>query len=133
VSTIITFGRGLVVGIDMDGVVRTGLHASLTADTTARVEIDDAVVTGIKGRDGANGNTGSIGTVVAPHDAECTVGIGEITLLDILDPSAIDANGRVMLGFAGHGACVTADALLIIDDERVIHWDNREASYHNVA
>jgi hypothetical protein len=71
--------------------------------------------------------------VVAPHDAECTVGIGKVTLLDVLDPSAIDANGSVMLGFAGHGASVTADALLIIDDECVIHWDNREESYHKVA
>jgi hypothetical protein len=133
VSTVITLGGGFVVRIDMDCIIRTGLHAGLAANAPTGIKVDDAIVTRGQGRNGTDRNARSIGAMVTPHDAEGAVRIGEVTLLDVLDPSAIDANRCVVLGLASHGAGMTADTLSIIDDERVIHFDTRKASYHNVV
>src|SRR5215469_2384742 len=54
----VTFGCCIVVGVDVQGVIRTGLHAALAADTSLIVKIDDSVGALVEGFGGANGNAG---------------------------------------------------------------------------
>ena len=54
-------------------------------------------------------------------DAELASGVGVGALLDVLDVSAVDADGHVVLGLAGDGAGVAADASPIVNHESVIH------------
>jgi hypothetical protein len=44
VGAVVAFLGGVVIGIDVEGVVGTSLHARLAADTTRRVEINDSVL-----------------------------------------------------------------------------------------
>src|SRR5262245_17977884 len=45
----IAFCRGVAVGINIERVVGTGLHAALTADTPLIVEVDDSVRASVEG------------------------------------------------------------------------------------
>jgi len=110
----------------MDCIVGAGLHAGLAANAPTGIKIDDAIVTRVQGRNGTDRNARGIGAVVAPHHAESTMRVGETSLLDVLDPGAVDANRCVVLGLASHSAGMTADTLSIIDDECVVHFDTAD-------
>src|SRR5260370_16244928 len=43
VSAEVAFGGGVEIGIDVEGVIGAGLHATLAADTSLIVKIDDSV------------------------------------------------------------------------------------------
>jgi len=57
--------------------------------------------------------------VVAAIDEKITPRVGELALLNILDPGAVDADGNVVFGFAGNGAGVAADTFSLVDDKGV--------------
>ena len=115
----------------MNGIIWTSLHACFTADASAGIEIHDTVVTNDQDADRANGHTGSVGAVIAPHDAEGSVRVGETTLLDVLDPGAVHPDRGIVLGLTGDRAGVAADTLTVVDDERVVHgvYEGRILSY----
>src|ERR1700694_2677502 len=48
VSTEITFGGSVVVGINIEGVVGAGLHASFTADASLVVKVYDSIRTAVE-------------------------------------------------------------------------------------
>jgi hypothetical protein len=105
------------LGIDVQRVVGTGLHAGFAADAAAIVKVDNPVVAPIQGRDRANLNAGGVVAVIAPHYRKESAGIGEFTLLNVFDPSSVDANRNVVLRLAGHRAGVAADTATVVDDE----------------
>ena len=59
--------------------------------------------------------------MVAAKDGRRTCDLGELPVLDPFHPGAKAAEHDVVLGFAGHGAGVAANALAIVDDEAVVH------------
>ena len=114
-------GRRTFIGIDINGIVGTGLHAGLASDAALRTEIDDAVFPLVHRRDRADGYARRILTVIAARHLKDASSVGECSLLDIFHPGAIHRERNMILRFAGHGASVTADALAVIDDESVSH------------
>ena len=57
--------------------------------------------------------------MIASIDKKITARVGELAFFDVFDPGAIDANGDVVFGFAGHGAGMAADTLALVDDKGV--------------
>ena len=118
--TIVALGRSTFVWIDIQCIVRTCLHTRLATDTAIIVEIDNAILTGKQGICRADSRTGCILTMVTAMNAEFSRRIRIGTGLDVLDVSAIDADGHIVLGFASHGTSVTTDAGPIVDDESIV-------------
>ena len=112
--------------VDVDGVVRAGVDARLAADAVVVVEVDHAVVGTEQCRRRADGHAGCVLALVAPHDREVPVGVGEDAGLDVLDPGAVDADRYVVFALARHGAGVAADAVARIEHEAEPgHWSRR--------
>jgi hypothetical protein len=59
--------------------------------------------------------------VIATGNLKDAAGVGEGSLLDVLDPGAIDGERDVVFSLARNGASVAADALAVIDDKSVSH------------
>jgi len=119
--TEVAFGCSVGTGIDIERIVRAGLHAALASNTASIVEVYDSIRTAEEGVGGANLYAGSIVTVVTSHHAEMTAGVREFTFLDVLDPGAEYPHWNLMLLFARHRTGVTADTSVLIDDESVAH------------
>jgi hypothetical protein len=101
--------------VDVNGVVWTGLHASLAADTDTGVEFDDAIRSLEHGGHRANVHAGRVGAMVAARHLEETPRIRKRAFFDVLYPGAVDSQGYFVFGFARRGAGMAADALAIID------------------
>src|SRR5205085_8017309 len=80
----IALGGRISDGIDVQRVVRAGLHAGLAADAAIRVEIHHAVVATIKSRDGTDRNARRIITVITAHHAEQSAVVRELAFFDVL-------------------------------------------------
>jgi hypothetical protein len=59
--------------------------------------------------------------MIAAGDLKDAAGAGVFAFFHILDPSAIDGERNMVLGFARHGTCVATDALAVVNDEAVFH------------
>src|SRR5262249_35302189 len=81
------------------------------------VEIDHAVVPPVKCRNRTDRDARRPLAVITTHHREVAPVVREGTFLDILDPRPIDADRYLMLALAGHGTCMAADALTVIDQE----------------
>ena len=108
---------GVGCRIDVDGVIRAGVHAALAADAVVVVEIDHAVGRPEQRPGGADGDAGSVVAVVAAHHREVPVGVGERPGLDVLHPGAVHAEGDVVLALARDGAGMAADAAVAVQQE----------------
>ena len=117
----ITFGRSVAVGIDIEGIVRTSLHASFATNAAPVVEINDTVRAAIQRASRTNYCAWRIVAVVAPHDPEVARGVREFALFDVLDPGPEYSDGHLMFLFARDRAGVTPDTPVLIDDESVAH------------
>jgi len=113
-STIVALGGRVRVRIQVQSVIRASLHASPAANAALVVKVNDSILTVKKGSDRADINTGGIRTVIAAHHREVPLRIGELALLNVLHPGAIDADGSVMFGFASYGAGMAADTFLVV-------------------
>jgi len=125
VRTEVALGRGVGVGIDVEGVVGASLQAGLAPDAPTAVEIDDAVGTTVEGDGRTDRHARRVVTVVAPEDGEVPPGVRVLPLLDVLHPRPEGAEGHAVLFLAGDGARVTADAARLVDDEAVAHAARR--------
>src|SRR5262249_13316993 len=117
----IAFCRGVAVGINIERVVGTGLHAALTADTPLIVEVDDSVRASVEGVGGADRGARRIVTVVTSHHPEMAANVGELAFLDVLDPGAKPPHRNLMFLLARHRAGVTANTSVLIDNKPVAH------------
>jgi hypothetical protein len=120
-GTEVTFGGGVGVGVDVESVVRAGLHASFAANASLVVEIDDSIRTAIESVGGANLSAGGRIAVVTSHYAEVAAGVRECAFLDVFHPGAKNPNGHLVFLFARHSTSVTANTSILIDNESVAH------------
>ncbi len=118
---VVALGRRVGVGIDIQGIVRTGLHAGFAADAAVLVEVHDAVGAGVERFHGTDFDAGSIGAVVATQHREQPPGIGESAFFHLFDPGAKHPDGYFVFAFTGGGAGVAADTLAVVDDKTVFH------------
>ena len=109
------FRGGVGFRVEIDRVVRAGLHAGFTSDADAWVKLDDAVRALIHGGDWTDAHTGRVGTVVAARHLKAAAHIGVCTRLHILNPGAIHAKRHLIFGFTRGGTGVTADAFSLVD------------------
>ncbi len=117
----IALGRRVVVGIDIQSVVRTSLHAALATDAASVVEINDAIGPPVESARRTNFRTRRVIAVIAPHHAEVSGSMWEFALFNMLDPSPKNAQGHLVFFFARHRAGVTSNTTVLIDDKTVSH------------
>jgi len=117
----VALGRGVVVGIDVESIVGTSLHASLATDAAPVVEINDSIRTPVERAGGTDFRARRVITVVAPHHPEVAGGVGELALFDMLYPGAKDTNRHLVFLFARDRAGVTPDTPVLVDDKSVSH------------
>src|SRR5690606_35266608 len=108
-NAVVALGGCVVVRVDVESVVRAGLHARLAADALAVVEVDDAVRALVERLGGADADAGGVLAVVAAQHAGVAPDVREGTALDVLHPGAEDADRHLILRFAGGCAGMTAD------------------------
>jgi hypothetical protein len=125
----VAFSSGITIGIDVERVIWTSLHAGLTADAALVVKIHNPVGSAKKRDGGTNFNARSVIAMIAAEHREVSSRIWVAALFDILHPCAIHAHRDVMLFFARHRAGVTADATVLIDDKSVAHFIPFESEY----
>ncbi len=112
----------VVLGIDEDGVVGTGGDAGLAADADRLVEVDDAVGPPEHRAGWAGGRAGGVVALVAARHLKRSARLGEDPDVHVLDVGAGDPERDLVLGLAGRGAGVAADAALVVDDFGPDHW-----------
>ena len=111
----------LRLGVDVEGVVRAGLHARLAADAAVAVEVDDPVRPPVERHRGADGHAGRVVAVVAAKDREVPARVRKLALLDVLHPRPERAERNAVLLLARHRAGVAPDAPSLVDHEAVAH------------
>ena len=116
----VAFLGGMRVRIDEQLIVRAGHHAGAAADAGVAVQIDDAVAPTVERVGRTDPRAGRVVALVAEDREKESAGVGEGAFLDGLDPTAIDADRNLVLGFAGDRARVTPDALAKVDGEPVV-------------
>ena len=109
--------RRVGLGVDVQRVVRAGVHARLAPDAVVVLEVDDAVLGPIERRGRADLHARRVVALVASHHRELAGDVGERTGLDVFHPGAVHPEGDVVLAFAGDGAGVTADATVAVEEE----------------
>ena len=92
----VTFRDRVLARIDVDGVVRTGLHARFTSDTAIVVDVHNPVGALEHRRHGANMHTRRIGAVVATHHGKVAAHGGKFSDLDSLYPRAVHAERNIV-------------------------------------
>lgn len=122
VSAKVAFRCGVGIGIDVKGIVRTGLHTGLAANATLAVKINDTIGAAEEGYSRANLNTGRVIAVVASEYGEVTPGVGKFAFFDVLDPCAVNTYRNIMLFLAGNRAGMASYTAILIDDKTVTHF-----------
>ena len=102
VGTEVALGCRMGLGIDVDGLIGTGLHAGLAADAGISIEFYDAIGSLNHGRDWADGHAGWILTMIAAAHLEVATSVWIGTAFGDLDPGAMNAQGNLVLTFAGY-------------------------------
>src|ERR1700756_4064334 len=120
-SVEIAFRGGVAVGINIQRIVGTGLHAGFAANAAFVIEIDNAIRPSEQGHRGTNFNARRIVAMIAAQHREVAAGIGITAFFNVLYPRPIYPDGDVVLFFTSDGTGVTADAAVLIDQESVTH------------
>jgi hypothetical protein len=116
----VAFRRRVVIGVDVERIVGTGLHAALAADAARVVEVHDAIVAAEQRRGRADFNARSRIAVIAPQHCKMTAGVGKAALFHVLDPGAENAYRDFVLLFTCNRAGMAADTSILIDDKTKI-------------
>jgi hypothetical protein len=117
----IALGGRVAVGVDIQSVVGTSLHAGFAADASLVVEIDDSVSAPIECACRANFRARSVIAVIAAHHAEVARCMRELAFLDVFDPGSNNANRFLMFFFARNRASVAPDTTVLIYNKTVAH------------
>ena len=107
--------------VQIERVVRAGLHAGAAADAGVPIDVDDAVRALFQRVDRADRHARRVGAVVAALNQEVALDLGKLADLDVLDVGSEAADRHVVLGFAGDRAGVAPDAGVLVDHEPVLH------------
>ena len=109
------FRGGVGFGVEINRIVRTGLHTGFTADANARVKLNDAIISLIHGCDGTNAHARRVDAMIAARHLKVAANIGVCARFNIFDPCAIYADRHLILGLARSGTGVTSDAFGLVD------------------
>jgi hypothetical protein len=126
VGTVVAFSRRSRIRIDINSIIWTGLQASFTADASAIVKLDNAIVALVHSLSRADTHTGRIGTVVAARHLKVTAGVRVHTLLYIFDPGTIDTKRHFIFAFTSSRTGVAANAFAVVNDKTIIFGSNSE-------
>src|SRR5262249_39058673 len=107
-GTEVAFGSRVVHRVHVDGIVRTRLHARLTADTSIVIDVDDTIWALVHRACGTDVDARRFGAMVAAENRKVPPRRGELPDLDVFDPGAEHSQGNIVLGLAGGGARMTA-------------------------
>lgn len=107
--------------MNINGIIRAGLHARLTSDASRSVKIDNPIFPLPERRDGANLHARRIRTMIATLYRKNPSGIRKIPFFYILNPGPVYSNRELMFLLASDCTSMASDAFSIIDDEAVIH------------
>ena len=119
-STESAFSGGVGFGVEIDRVIRTGLHAGFTSNANGRVKLNDAIVALIHRSDGTDAHTGRVGAMIAACHLKTAAHIGIRTRLNILDPCAIHTKRHLIFGLARSGTRMTANTLALVNQKSII-------------
>jgi hypothetical protein len=111
----------MIFGIDEDGVIRARRHAGFATDADRFIEIDDAIGAFEHRRGGAGNDTGRVRALITTGHLVCATRLWKHTYVYVLNVGARDPDRHDVLGLAGGGARVTADATRVVDDLRPLH------------
>ena len=120
-STIITFCSGIIFWINVQSIVRTGLHTGFTTYTSVFIKINNAIISKIKCLDRANFDAGSVSTVVATHHGKQTTGIRKFSFFNLFDPCAIYADWNLVFRFTCRCTGMATDTLSVINYKSIFH------------
>jgi hypothetical protein len=120
-SAEVALGRGVVVGINIESIVGTSLHASLATDAAPVVEINDSISSPVERAGGTDFRARRVITVVAPHHPEVAGRVWELALFDVLYPGAKDTNRHLVFLFARDCAGVAPDTPVLVNNKSVSH------------
>jgi hypothetical protein len=120
-SAEVALSRGVVVGIDVESIVGTSLHARFATNAAPVVKIHDSIGAPVQRSSRTNFRARRLVAVIAPHHPEMPRRMREFALLDMLDPGAKYPHRHLVFFFARDRAGVTPDATVLIDDESVAH------------
>jgi hypothetical protein len=130
VSAVVAFLGGVRVGINIERVIGTRLHAALATYAPVAVEIDYAVIAPEERGHRAYRYAGGIVAVIATKHAEVAARIRVLPLFYILYPGAKSAERNFVFRFAGYSAGMTSDALSVVYNKAVSHIE-RFSLYRN--
>jgi hypothetical protein len=130
VSAVVAFLGGVRVGINIERVIGTRLHAALATYAPVAVEIDYAVIAPEERGHRAYRYAGGIVAVIATKHAEVAARIRVLPLLYVLYPGAERAERNFVFRFAGYSAGMTSDALSVVYNKAVSHIE-RFSLYRN--
>jgi hypothetical protein len=123
-SAEVALSRGVVIGIDVESIVRASLHARFATNAAPVVEIHDSIGAPVERASRTNFRARRVIAVIASHHPEVPRRMREFALLDMLDPGAKYAHRHLVFFFARDRAGVTPNATVLIDDESVSHLLN---------
>jgi hypothetical protein len=115
------FSCRAIVGVHVNRIVGTGLHAGLTTNAAIGIEIDNSIFTLVHRRHRTDGDAGRLLAMVAARHLKHASRIRKDSLLNVLNPGSIDAYRHLVLSLASDGAGVASDALAVIDYKAVFH------------
>ena len=127
------FRRGTVIRINVDGVVRAGLHTRFAAYTALGAEVDNTVFALVHRGHGADRDARRIFAMITARDLKNAAGVGIGSLLNVLHPSAVYSQRNVVFRLTGNGAGVASDALSIVDDESIAHAEGESQSTEQLS
>ena len=115
------FGGGVGFGIEINRVIRAGLHTGFAPDANRRIELDDAVRALIHRGDGTDTHARRVGAMITARDLKAAAHIGIRARFNIFDPRAIHTKRHLILGLARGAARVTSDALALVNQKSIIY------------
>jgi len=122
-GTEIALGRCVAVWVNVERVIRTGLHATLASNAAPAVKIDDAVCATVECSRRTDFDAWRRITMIAAHHAEVPAGVRELTFFDVLYPGAKYPDRHLVLLFARHRAGMTANTSILVDYKAIAHVD----------
>lgn len=111
----------LNVLVQINRVVRTRLHTSPATNACVTIDVDNPIFALRERIDRTDRYARRVGAMIAALNQEQPLNIGERANLGVLDRGPKPPDGDIVLGFAGDGAGMAADAGLLVDDEPVLH------------
>jgi hypothetical protein len=120
-GAIITFRRRIGFRIDIQSIIRAGLHTGFTSNATITIKIHNAVSTGVKRGGWTYFHTRRIGAMVTAMDRKFTCAVRKLTFFDIFNVSAVYTDRNIKFAFTRYRTGMTANTLPVIYNKSVIH------------